>query len=134
MKGSPLILLVGSTGYLGSHIIAQLMSQQMKFTALARNKAKLLAMGVNESQIIEAQVTRPNDLSGVCQGVDVVISCLGITRQQDDVGYVDVDYQANLNVLEEAERAGVRKFIYISAYNAQKYPQHRAVRDNEFTS
>ena len=85
-------------------------------------------MGVNES---EAQVTRPNDLSGVCQGVDVVISCLGITRQQDDVGYVDVDYQANLNVLEEAERAGVRKFIYISAYNAQKYPQVRLLNCKE---
>ena len=131
MKANPLILIVGSTGYLGTNIIELLMSQQVQFKALARNKGKLLSMGVTESQIIEAQVTRPNELIGVFQGVDVVISCLGITRQQDGVGYLDVDYQANLNLLEESERAGVRKFIYISAYNAQKYPHVRLLNCKE---
>ena len=131
MGSSSLILLVGSTGYLGTNIIELLMSQQVQFKALGRNKAKLLGMGVDEAQIIEAEVTCPSDLSGVCQGVDVVISCLGITRQQDGVGYLDVDYQANLNLLEEAERTGVRKFIYISAYNAQKYPQVRLLNFKE---
>ncbi len=63
--------------------------------------------------------------------MDVVISCLGITRQQDGLGYLDVDYQANLNLLEEAERAGVGKFIYISAFNAQKYPQVRLLEAKE---
>ena len=33
---------------------------------------------------------------------------------------MDVDYQANINLLEEAKRAGVQKFIYISAINGQQ--------------
>lgn len=123
MKTHPRILIAGSTGYLGSNIVESLMAQQAEFKALARNKTKLLAMGLQEPQVIEVQVTHPDELKGVCEGVDVVISCLGITRQQDGLGYLDVDYQANLNLLEEAERAGVGKFIYISAFNAQKYPQ-----------
>lgn len=125
MKTLPRILIAGSTGYLGSHIVELLTSEQVEFKALARNKTKLLAMGLQESQVVEAQVTHPDEIKGVCDGVDVVISCLGITRQQDGLGYLDVDYQANLNLLEEAERAGVGKFIYISAFNAQKYPQVR---------
>ncbi|EKM32974.1 NAD dependent epimerase/dehydratase family protein [Vibrio harveyi] len=131
MKTQPRILIVGSTGYLGSNIVEFLMAQHAEFKALARNKTKLLAMGLQESQAVEAQVTHPDELKGVCEGVDVVISCLGITRQQDGLGYLDVDYQANLNLLEEAERAGVGKFIYISAFNAQKYPQVRLLEAKE---
>jgi uncharacterized protein YbjT (DUF2867 family) len=33
---------------------------------------------------------------------------------------MDVDYQANMHLLAEAQRAGVRKFIYISAINGEK--------------
>lgn len=131
MKTHPRILIAGSTGYLGSNIVELLLSEHIDFKAIARNKTKLLAMGVEESQVIEAQVTHPDELKGVCEGVDVVISCLGITRQQDGLGYSDVDYQANLNLLEEAERAGVGKFIYISAFNAQKHPQVRLLEAKE---
>ncbi|NOJ16741.1 SDR family oxidoreductase [Vibrio jasicida] len=131
MKTHPRILIAGSTGYLGLNIVELLLSEHIDFKAIARNKTKLLAMGVEESQVIEAQLTHPDELKGVCEGVDVVISCLGITRQQDGLSYSDVDYQANLNLLEEAVRAGVGKFIYISAFNAQKYPQVRLLEAKE---
>ncbi len=125
------ILVVGSTGYLGSHIIKRLLAEQADFKALARSKNKLLALGVKESQIIEAQVTNPDELTGICDDIDIVISCLGITKQRDGLSYQAVDYQANLNLLCEAERAGVRKFIYISAFNAQKYPAVRLLEAKE---
>lgn len=131
MKTHPRILIAGSTGYLGSHIVELLLSEHIEFKAIARNKTKLLAMGLQESQAVEAQVTHPDELKGVCEGIDVVVSCLGITRQQDGLGYLDVDYQANLNLLKEAERVGVGKFIYISAFNAQKYPQVRLLEAKE---
>lgn len=131
MTTSQKILLVGATGYLGMHIIRQLQDQNQNFVALARNKKKLESIGVPEAQIVEAQVTDPCQLNGICNGVDVVISCLGITRQQDGLGYMDVDYQANLNVLKEAESAGVKRFIYISAFKAQDYPQVRLLSAKE---
>ncbi len=33
---------------------------------------------------------------------------------------MDVDYQANLNLLREAQRAGIKKFIYVSVINGDK--------------
>ena len=33
---------------------------------------------------------------------------------------MDVDYQANLNLLNEARESGVRKFIYVSVLNGEK--------------
>lgn len=33
---------------------------------------------------------------------------------------MDVDYQANVNLINEAKRNGVKKFIYISVLNGEK--------------
>jgi uncharacterized protein YbjT (DUF2867 family) len=44
---------------------------------------------------------------------------------------MDVDFQANLNLLQEAERAGVRKFIYISALNAPAFATVRILKAKE---
>jgi uncharacterized protein YbjT (DUF2867 family) len=131
MKTRPRILIAGSTGYLGSHIVKQLITENVDFKAIARNKPKLLSLGARDDQVIEAQVTEPEELHAICDEIDVVISCLGITRQRDGLGYMDVDYQANLNLLQEAERAGVSKFIYVSAFNAEKYPSVRLLKAKE---
>jgi len=131
MNTSCKILVAGSTGYLGRHIVSELISCKADFTALARSPEKLRSMGVQEQQVTLAQVTDPDSLSGCCDGVDIVISVLGITRQQDGMAYMDVDYQANLNLLREAERAGVKKFIYISAFKANEYKQARLLAAKE---
>ncbi|WGV98293.1 SDR family oxidoreductase [Vibrio sp. YMD68] len=131
MTHSSRILVVGATGYLGLHMVRQLQTHNLSFKAIARNKKKLVEMGVSSDQIIEAQVTDPKSLLGELNEIDVVISCLGITRQKDGLKYMDVDYQANLNVLIEAERSGVSRFIYISAFNAQKYRNIRLLQAKE---
>lgn len=121
MKTNKKIALAGATGYLGGHIAHQLLLNQYNFVALARNVSKLKAWGLAESQIAEVQVTNPGTLTGVLKDVDTVISTVGITRQKDGLTYMDVDYQANMNLLNEARNAGVRKFIYVSAINGQQF-------------
>ncbi|WP_353499672.1 SDR family oxidoreductase [Vibrio sp. CB1-14] len=125
------ILVVGATGYLGQHIVKELRVQGASFKALVRNPNKLEALGLDSSQIVKAQVTDPNQLIGQFCDIDVVISCLGITRQRDAVTYMDVDYQANLNVLEAAEKSGVKKFIYISAFGAERHQNVRLLAAKE---
>lgn len=50
--------------------------------------------------------------------MDLIASSLGITRQSDGLNYRDVDFQANLNLLREAEAAGVGGFAYVHVLNA----------------
>ncbi|MCP4439627.1 MAG: SDR family oxidoreductase [Aureispira sp.] len=114
------ILLAGATGYLGSHIAKELLAQNYKSTVLVRNPKKFEQLGLHTTKIITAQITKPQDLEGCCEGIDIVISTVGITKQRDGVSYIDVDYQANLNLLEEAKKSAVKKFIYVSALNGDK--------------
>lgn len=114
------IIIAGSTGYLGSHLVKELQAQNTNFQALARSEKKLLKLGLSAAQIIQAEVTKPESLSGKLNGADVIISTIGITHQKDGLSYMDVDYQANLNLLHEAQKAGIKKFVYVSVIHGDQ--------------
>ena len=114
------VLIAGSTGYLGKYLVKQLKLSDYYTVALARDKSKLSCISVFIDKIVEAHATRPKTLDGICKNIDIVVSSLGITRQKDGFSYMDVDYQANKNLLEEAKKQGVKKFIYISVLNGDK--------------
>lgn len=114
------ILLAGATGYLGQYILEELLQRGYQLKPLVRDAGKVKAAGYPDLEFCEAEITDPGSIKGCCDSTDVVISTVGITRQKDGLSYMDVDFQANVNLLEEAQRAGVRKFIYVSALNADK--------------
>ena len=113
------ILLAGATGYLGSHIANKLTERKYDLRIIARSPDKLALRGVQVEDFLQAELTQPEMLKGCCSGIDTVISTVGITRQKDGLTYLDVDYQANLNLLNEARESGVRKFIYVSVLNGE---------------
>lgn len=66
----------------------------------------------------------PGAWAGVCDGVDAVVSSIGASVSPSPfVGrktYTRVDAPANLALLEEAQRAGVRRFVYVSLIDGEK--------------
>ena len=115
------ILLAGATGYLGQYILAVLLREEYPTRIVVRNKSKISPALLTHPllEVVEAEVTQPDTLRGVCKGVRKVISTVGITRQKDGLSYEQVDFQANKNLLDEALREGVRKFIYVSVFKGE---------------
>jgi uncharacterized protein YbjT (DUF2867 family) len=114
------ILRAGATGYLGGYILEELVKQEFLTRTLVRNRSKLKAAGGDGLEIREGEITSPETIVNCCEGMDAVISTVGITRQRDGLTYLDVDYQANLNLLREAQRSGVKKFIYVSVLHGRQ--------------
>jgi len=114
------IVLAGATGYLGQFVLKELLRRGYSVRALVRDGGKIRREDCQGLEVCCAEVTDRHSLSGCCDISDVVISTVGITRQKDGLSYMDVDYQANVNLLEEARSAGVEKFIYVSALNADR--------------
>jgi uncharacterized protein YbjT (DUF2867 family) len=110
------VLVAGATGYLGRYLCAEYARRGHHVTALVRDTAR--AEGLADV-LVEAEATRPDTLTGIMDGVDLVVSALGITRQTDGPGYRDVDFQGNLNLLREAEAAGVTRFAYVHVLHAE---------------
>ena len=114
------VLIAGATGYLGSFITRELKRQEYYTKVIVRNPAKFEGFGIEVDEIITAEVTDRSTLTGCCINIDVVISAIGITKQKDGLTYMEVDYRANANLLEEAANSGVKKFVYVSVLNGDK--------------
>ena len=118
------ILLAGATGQLGKYIFRELKLQGYDVRALARNLKKAQALFPDPEELVLADATKRESLEGCCAGVEVVISAIGKSislRNQSNGSFQDIDYKANLNLLSEAQKAGVKQFIYISAFGAEQY-------------
>jgi len=133
------VLIAGSTGYLGRFIVQEFKDRGYWVRALARNPEKLKQTGqFLEPAVIDSidevfigEVTRPETLHGLCDNIDIVFSSIGITRQKDKLTYRDVDYQGNKNVLNIALTKSVKKFIYVSVFNAHMYEHLAIVKAHE---
>ncbi len=70
--------------------------------------------------MVYGDATKPETLAGICDGVDVVFSSLGMIKPDFVHTVFDVDYQGNMNILAEALRSGVKKFVYVSVFDAHR--------------
>ena len=125
------VLVTGATGYLGRYVIKELKKQGYWVRTLARNVKKLDNLKEHIDEVFEAEVTKPESLNGICDGIDVVISSIGITRQKDGLTYMDVDYQGNKNLLDQAVENNVSKFIYVSVINAHLMKDLKGIQAKE---
>lgn len=124
------VLVAGATGYLGRFVARAMKQQGYRVKVLVRSDRSLDATGAFDSpairewvdEVVIGDITKPETLEGVCTQVDYVFSSIGITRQKDKVTFMDVDYQGNVNLLREAERAQVKRFMYINAHASEDCP------------
>ena len=125
------ILIAGATGYLGGFVVREFKARGWFVRALARSPEKLSSMQDYIDEIVKAQVTRPGTLEHVCDDMDMVFSSIGITVQKDGLTFKDVDYQGNLNLLQAAQQAGVKKFVYVSGFKAPQQMHLAIVKAHE---
>jgi uncharacterized protein YbjT (DUF2867 family) len=118
------VLLFGATGNLGKQIAKIAIMQGYDLTVVVRNKYKAEEMKGITNKFIIADVAAPGNLKNICNGFDIVISALGKSVSPNDdskPSFNDIDLIANSNILLEAKKSGVKKFVYVSAFHSEKY-------------
>lgn len=111
MDTKPTVLVVGSTGMLGTKIISALLDKgTTNVRAMVRpdsdsdekNREKIDNMKARGVSLVEGDLMNPETLLQVCQGVDVVVSAVGNNQ-------VTVPGQKNL--IDAAKQQGVKRLI-----------------------
>lgn len=125
------VLVAGATGYLGGFVAREFRDRGHFVRALVRSSRKVEALWDSTDEIVHGEITQPETLEHHCDGIDVVFSSVGITRQKDGLTFRDVDYQGNKNLLEVALRAGVKKFVYVSVFGGRDLRHLDIVRAHE---
>jgi len=122
------IVLAGAFGHLGQDVLCaavrdghDVLATDLHATALDPAHVPSL-IGPGSWTVQEADLTQPSQVQGLCEGADAVITTVGLTKASPTASCYDIDYQANLNLLNEAERARVKKFLYVSVLKADGDP------------
>lgn len=117
MTGSKVRYLVtGATGLVGGAFARRLAGRGERFAALVRNEAGAAAIAQLGGEPRLGDLARADSLAGVAEGVDVVVHAAGrvdIWGPLAEFTAVNVDGVAAL--LDEATRAGVRRFVHLSS-------------------
>ncbi len=111
-------LVVGATGVLGAEIAQRLAAAGRPLAALVRptsDAAKLEKLKTTGITLVHGDLKEQPTLDACCQGISTVISTASATfsRQPGD-SITTVDHQGQLNLIEAARVAGVRRFIFVS--------------------
>lgn len=115
------VVLAGAYGNLGADIFRSLLAAGHEVVAADMAERDI---GVSGNYTFrKMDVTKPETLKGLCDGADVVVTTVGLTKTSATVTNYEIDYQGNLNLLNEAKAAGVRNFAYISVIKADKAPK-----------
>jgi NADH dehydrogenase len=110
-------LVVGATGLVGQQVALGLLRLGRRVRALVRGgkhhekAAPLLSAGI---EIVDADLTKPESLPAACAGVETVVSTATSMPHGQDDGLRRVDHHGTLALIDSAERAGARHFVYTS--------------------
>ncbi len=115
------VVLAGAYGNLGADVLKCLLAEGHEVVAADMMERDLGLSGNLTFRKID--VTAPDSLKGLCDGADVVITTVGLTKTSATVTNYQIDYQGNLNLLNEAKAAGVKNFAYVSVIKADKAPK-----------
>lgn len=115
------VVLAGAYGNLGADIFKSLLANGHEVVAADMAQRDIGVSGNFTFKQID--VTKPETMKGLCDGADAVITTVGLTKTSATVTNYEIDYQGNLNLLNEAKVAGVKNFSYISVIKADKAPK-----------
>jgi len=113
-----MILVVGATGALGSEICRLLTTGERSVRALVRptaDQSRVEQLRTQGVALVQGDLKNRVSLDEACRGADTVISTATTTtsRQAGD-SIPSVDQDGQLQLVEAARAAGVRRFVYVS--------------------
>lgn len=118
VKKEGLVLVTGSTGFVGSHLAGELARQGYRLRTMARGG------GPGPGETVRGDVSDPESLARACSGVDTVVHLVAVIREKGPATFESVNHRGTANMLKAAGAAGVKKFIYISALGAVDNPAY----------
>jgi uncharacterized protein YbjT (DUF2867 family) len=126
------VLIAGATGYLGKFAVQMFKRRGYYVRVLTRSKERLYEAGplnapalsdADFDDIFVGEISKPETLAGMLDGIDWVFSSVGISRQRDGLTFEQVDYQCNKNLIDLCKSSGVKRFIYVSMQGAENIMQ-----------
>lgn len=110
-------LVIGATGFVGGLVAMQLRARGRSVRALVRGGAgreqsrPLTAAGAS---VVDGDLTQAASIARACEGIETVVCTATAMPNAAGDALQRIDHDGALGVIDAAERAGARRFVYVS--------------------
>jgi NADH dehydrogenase len=122
-----MLLLTGATGLVGSALLQRLLADEQAVRCLVRDPRRLGALRVRV-QITLGDLSDPHSFRNAMRGVDTVVHLATVTRDQPRGSIEELTAMATWRMVAAAQRAGVERFVLLSALGASRQSASRVLR------
>jgi dihydroflavonol-4-reductase len=128
------VLVTGANGFVGSHLVEELLFRGHQVTGLVRRTSNLRWLEGLESNLIYGEVTDDDSLVEAVRGAEVVYHLAAVTKARRRERYYRVNHQGTVNLLEACAQHNpdVKKFVLVSSLAAAgPSPEGRLLREQD---
>ncbi|MCU0645731.1 MAG: NAD(P)-dependent oxidoreductase [bacterium] len=114
------ILITGGNGFIGSHLIEQLLAQHHQIVCFKRKTSNLHWIENLPAELVNGDISDFGSLINNISGFDVVYHLGGILRAKIVEDYFKINVEGTRNLLEACRlrNPGLKRFVYISSQAA----------------
>jgi nucleoside-diphosphate-sugar epimerase len=118
----PLVALTGATGFIGQYLLRELPKRGYRLRVLLRRPS---SVPIAAASAVVGDLARPVNMAAALADVEGVIHSAGIAHAM--TGLPEDDYrllntEATIGLARAAQRAGAKRFIFLSSIRAQSGP------------
>jgi nucleoside-diphosphate-sugar epimerase len=128
------ILVTGAAGVMGVRLVTRLLTNGFRVRGLILpgdpQRAALEQIGC---EVREGDVRDRATLRGICEGIETVYHLAAIIISHDRSAFTRINLEGTANVLEQADLAGVRHFIYVSSASVT-YPKRTPYAESKLAA
>lgn len=116
MPDRTLAVITGATGFIGGNLARHLLGQGYRLRLLVRDPSRLEELAGPDCQVVRGDIQHAADLQGLAEGADLFFHIAALFRAAGfpDQVYRQINVEGTRHCLEEARRAGVRRFVHCS--------------------
>ncbi|MEC9451985.1 MAG: NmrA family NAD(P)-binding protein [Cyanobacteriota bacterium] len=115
------VLVVGGTGTLGRQIARRAIDAGHQVRCMVRKPRKGAFLQEWGCELTCGDLLDPETIDYALDGVDAVIDA-ATSRPDDSASVYTTDWDGKLNLLRACEKAGVKRYVFLSLLAAEKHP------------
>jgi nucleoside-diphosphate-sugar epimerase len=116
-----LVLVTGGTGVIGQATVTALLERGHSVRLLSRHAGSDSEQWPERVEPHPGDVATPAQVIGVAEGCDAIVHIAGVVAESlPDVTFDNVNVGGTRNVVMEAERAGVKRLVFVSSLGAER--------------
>ncbi len=134
MSNSKKCLVTGVTGYIGGRLVPYLLDRGHSVKVLCRDAGRLQGRRwINDVEICEADVLKPDTLLGIMEDVDVAYYLIHSMSGNENSDFHERDMNAARNFGEEAKRQNVERIIYLGGLGSDEDRLSKHLKSRQLT-